>query len=416
MDRDISIQESRKQRGRVSGYVTLAIVILVAAVWLLRNTLSATIKRADIRIAVVERGDVENTLNAAGEVQPEMEQVITSPISAVLQQTYFSAGSTVGVGDKILELDKTFTQIEFEKQKDQLELKRNGIVRIKLDLDKSFFDIQIQDSIKAYKINSLKAELEDAKRLFKAGGGTREAIEQAETDLRVAQLEKRQLENDIRSRQLAMQASIRESQITAAIQEKELSEFEQKLRQANIVATRAGVLTYVNMNLGSKVNEGEILARVADLGSFKVLGTVSDNYATQLHSGMPVIVRINEEQIRGTLINIHPAVSNNVVSFDVALDDQKSSGQLRPRMKVELFLVTEAQKKTLRVQNGPAFKGVAVQDVFVLRPGGKAERRTVRIGLSNFDFVEITEGLNPGDSVIITDMSSYKNIKEIDIR
>ncbi len=415
MDRDISIQESRKQKGRVGRYVVLSAIVLIAAIWLLRGALSASLKRADIRIAAVETGDVENTLNASGEVQPEMEQVITSPISAIIQQAYFNAGSKVKPGDKILELDKTFTRIEFEKQKDQLELKRNGIVRIRLDLDKSYFDIQIQDSIKAYEINSLKAELENAKRLFKAGGGTREAIEQAETNLRIAQLQKRQLENDIRSRQQSMKTSIRESEISAAIQEKELSEFERKLRQADIVATRAGVLTYVNLSLGAKVNEGDILARVADLGSFKVLGSISDTYSPQLRAGMPVIVRIGDELVRGTLVNIHPAVSNNVVTFDVALDDQRASKQLRPRMKVELFLVTEAKPRTVRVQNGPAFKGGAVQDVFVLR-GGKAERRTIHVGLSNFDFVEITEGLQPGDSVIITDMSGYRNIKSIDIR
>ena len=149
MDRDLSIQEIKKQRNRNVLYIAISAVVLIAAVWLLRGALSATLKRVDIRIAVVETGDVENTLNASGEVQPEMEQVITSPISATIQQAYFNAGSTVKPGDKILELDKTFTQIEFEKQKDQLDLKRNGIVRIKLDLDKSYFDIQIQDSIKA---------------------------------------------------------------------------------------------------------------------------------------------------------------------------------------------------------------------------------------------------------------------------
>lgn len=394
----------------------MAVAVLIGSVWLLRAALSSSLKMADIRIAIVERGDVENTLSASGEVQPEFEQVITSPISATLQQAFFSAGASVSPGDRILEMDKTFTQIEFEKQKDALELKRNNIVRIKLDLDKSFFDIQIQDSIKAYLINSLKAELEHAKRLFNAGGGTREAIEQAETNLRVAQLEKRQLENDIRSRQLAMQASIRESQITASIQEKELSEFEQKLRQADIVATRTGVLTYVNTNLGAKVSEGEVLARIADLAKFKVLGTISDSYGAQLRTGMPAIVRINDTAIRGSLINIHPAVSNNVITFDVTLDDQKSAGKLRPKMKVELFLVTQARPNTLRVQNGPAFKGGAVQDVFVLRLDGKAERRTVRIGLSNFDFIEIEDGLQAGEKVIISDMSSFKNIREIDIR
>lgn len=417
MDRDISNQENRKQRGRLLRYGILTLLVLATASWLLRNTLSASLNRADIRIAIVETGDVENTLTASGEIQPEMEQVITSPISAVLQQVYVNAGASVNVGDKILELDKTFTQIEFEKQKDELELKRNNIVRTKLDLDKSFFDIQIEDSIKACRITSLRADLEHAKRLFNAGGGTREAIEQAETNLQVAQLEKRQLENDIRSRQLAMQASIRESQITASIQEKALSEFAQKLRQANIVATRNGVLTFVNLNLGVKVIEGEMLARIADLASFKVLGSISDTYAAQLRTGMPAIIRVNDTEIRGMLINIHPAVSNNVVSFDVALDNQQFSAQLRPQMKVELFLVTDAQKRTLRVKNGPAFKGGAVQDVFVLRPDGKkAERRRVKTGLSNFDFVEITEGVKAGESVLINDMNEYKNIRELDIR
>ncbi|MCC6462539.1 MAG: HlyD family efflux transporter periplasmic adaptor subunit [Saprospiraceae bacterium] len=416
MDRELSQQLIRNKWRKTAGYAALALLALLGALWLLRNTLKTSLNQADIRVAIAETGYLENTLSAAGEVRPEFEQVITSPIAAVIQEAFFSAGSAVKTGDKILELDKTFTQLEFEKQKDALELKRNGIVKIKLELDKSFFDIQIQDSIKAYRINSLKAALENARRLFKAGGGTREAIEQAETDLRVAQLEKRQLENDIRSRQQVMQASMRETQITASIQEKELSEFEQKLRQANIVASRAGVLTFVNKNLGTKVNEGEILARIADLGSFRVLGSISDNYGPQLRTGMDAILRVNDTLLRGQLINIHPAVSNNVMSFDIALNDPHASRSLlRPNMKLEVFLVTASKKNVVRVKNGPAFKGSTVQDVFVVGPDGKATRRTVHTGLSNFDWVEITSGLKPGERVIISDMSAFQHSTSIDI-
>ncbi len=416
MDRAVSPEFIQKQRSKVWLYAVLIVAILAAATWGLRSTLSTSAKRTDIRTAVVETGNVENTLQAGGEVQPELEQVITSPIAAIIQQGYVSAGSTVKVGDKILELDKAFTQIEFEKQKDELDLKRNGIVKIQLELDKSFYDIKIQDSIKACRIVSLQADLKNARQLFQAGGGTQATIEKIETELRVAQLEKRQLENDIRSRQQVMRASIRESQITASIQEKQLSEFERKLQQANIVAPRAGVLTYVNLNLGTKINEGDILARIADLRSFKILGSISDSYSPQMHNGMAVIVRINDSIVRGRLINIHPAVSNNIVTFDVALDDQKSSSQLRPNMKVELYLVTDERKQVLRVKNGPAFKGGAEQDVFVLRPDGKAERRRIKTGLTNFDFVEITAGLQPGETVIVSDMSAYKNVTEIEIK
>ena len=415
MDRDLPQQEIRKKRSRLWAYAALAVLLLAGAAWLVRRTLTPALQRSEIRTAVAETGDVENTLTATGEVQPEFEQVVTSPISAVLQQVYFNTGATVKTGEKILELDKVATSIELEKQRDELELKRNGIVKTRLELDKSFYDIQIQDSIKACRITSLNADLENAKRLFKAGGGTREDIEQAETNLRIAQLEKRQLENDIRSRQAVMRAGIRESEITAAIQEKALSEFERKMRQADIVASRTGVLTFVHASLGARVSEGEILARIADLRSFKILGSITDNHASQLQVGMPVIARIDDTSVRGILLNIRPSVSNNVVNFDVALDNQQAAQLLRPRMKVELYLVTEAHSKVVRVANGPAFKGGSVQDVFVLRPDGKAERRTVKTGLVNFDYVEITEGLQAGETVILSDMSAYRNTREIEV-
>lgn len=251
--------------------------------------------------------------------------------------------------------------------------------------------------------------------MFKAGGGTRESIDQAEQNLRIAQLEKRQLENDIRIKQQTMRADIRESEIGAQIKEKDLQELQRKLQQANIIANRAGVLTYVNKNIGSKVAEGEVLARLADLGGFKVIGSISDNYADLIRVGMPVVVRINDTQLRGTLTNILPSVQNNIVNFDVQLDD-KANKLLRPKMKVEVYPVTDAHNQVVRVANGAGFTGTPVQDVFVLRPDGKAERRTVKIGLANFDFVEVKEGIRAGERVIVSDMSKYKNVKELEIK
>ena len=56
---------------------------------------------------------------------------------------------------------------------------------------------------------------------------------------------------------------------------------------------------------------------------------------------------------------------------------------------MEVFIVTAAQSNIVRVPNGPVFKGTPVQDVFVINAGGNAERRTVKVGLSNFDYVEM---------------------------
>src|SRR5258705_4184207 len=107
--------------------------------------------------------------------------------------------------------------MEYEKQKFGLESKQNDIKKLKLELDKSFYDIQSNNNIKQLRINSLEADVENAKRLYKAGGGTKEDVDKAELDLKVARLEKQQLENEIKTKQQTMQVQIRESNIAAAI-------------------------------------------------------------------------------------------------------------------------------------------------------------------------------------------------------
>lgn len=413
MDKELPAAMVSQKRRKLLGILGLVMLLLVAAIYTMRYVLSPALKRANIITAVAEKGDVENTINASGEVLPEFEEVITSPINAAIQQVVMDAGSKVTAGQSILKLDKAATQTEYDRGKFQLESKHNDIKKLRLELDKSYFDLQSSNEVKQLRINSLLADVENAKRLFKAGGGTREDIEKAELELKVAQLEKKQLENQLKSKQQSMQVEMRESEISAAIQANELHALERKLQQASVVSSREGVVTWVNKNIGATIREGDALARIADLGSYKVTGSISDTYMDQLHNGMPAIIRINETSLRGTITNIYPAVQNGIATFDIKLNEQ-SHKLLRPNMKVEVFLVTAARNNVVRVANGNGFKGTPVQDVFVVKDN-KAIRRTVQIGMSNFDYVELKDQINPGDVVIISDMSAYKHAKEITI-
>jgi HlyD family secretion protein len=413
MDKEITQEVTSQKRRKTILIIIVSIAILIGAIWLLRHFFKSSVTKAEITTAIVETGDIENTINASGEIIPEFEEIVTSPINASIKEATIDAGNKVNAGQSILTLDKSTTQTAFEKQKFQLESKRNEISKLKLDLDKSFYDIQSNNDIKQLKIGSLTDAVENAKRLYKAGGGTRESIEQAELNLKVAQLEKKQLENEIKSKQQTMQIEIKEAVIAAAIQQNDLDELQRKLNLANVVATRAGVVTYVNKNIGANIKEGEMIARIADLNSFKVTGSISDSYLDQLHNNMPAIIRINDTQLRGHVTNVYPSVQNSVITFDIQLDERNNK-QLRPNMKVDVFVVTATHSKVMRVANGAAFKGVSPQDIFVLN-NGKAEKRTVHTGLSNFDFIELIDGIRPGDVVITSDMSDYKNSKELTV-
>lgn len=413
MDKVIEAEVIQARRKKTIRIILLVVVVIATAVWLLRGSLTASVSRRVITTAVVERGNVENTVSASGEVLPEFEETVTSPIAASIQQVLLDAGSKVMPGQSILTLDKAAAMAEIEKQQFQLESKRNEIRKLRLQLDKSFYDIKSSNDIKQLRINSLEADVENAKRLYKAGGGTREDIEKAEQNLKVARLEKLQLENEISSKQQTMQVEMREAAIAASIQENDLKELQRRLQRASIVASRPGVVTWVNKNIGSTIRDGEALAKIADLSSFKVQGSISDTYLDQVRPGMKAIIRINEEKLGGTVVKIQPAIQNNIVYFDIRLDSVNNA-MLRPNMKVELFLVTAASNNVLRVANGPAFKGASDQDVFVVI-GNKAERRPVHIGMSNFDYVEIKDNVRAGELIITSDLSSFRNAKTINL-
>ena len=413
MDKDIEASVTRRKKNKAVWLVLLFTGIIVIAVMVLRGSFASSLNKSAITTAVVEMGNIENTINASGEILPEFEEIITSPIAASIQNVNVDAGAAVKSGESVLALDKSASQMEYEKQKFGLESKQNDIRKLKLELDKSFYDIKSNNSIKQLRINSLEADVENAKRLYKSGGGTREDVEKAELNLKVARLEKEQLENEIKSKQQTMQVQMREASIAAAIQQNNLNELGRKLQLANIVAKREGVVTWINKNIGATVQEGESLARIADLSSFKVQGSISDTYLDQLRNGMTAIIRINEAQVRGTVINIQPSVQNGIVMFNIRLDKQDPA-LLRPNMKVDVFLVTASKNNVMRVANGPAFKGTASQNIFVLQHN-KAQRRLVQTGLANFDFVEIKNNEKPGDIIITSDMSEFKNSNEITI-
>lgn len=405
------IRAKRTRKNLFTGI--LCVGLLLGGVCAVRYFFKSRTTRSEITLATVETGLVENTLPATGEILPEFEEVLTSPINASIKGALYDAGNKVVKGQSVLVLGKAATENEYQKQQFGLESKRSEIQKLRLDLEKGFFDLRSSNAIKQLRISNLHAAVENARRLFTAGGGTQEGIEQAELNLQVAELEKKQLENEIRSKQQTMQVEEREAEIAASVQQNDLNELSRKMHLADIVATRSGVVTYVNKNIGATVKEGDVLARIADLSSYKVAGTISDTYLDQLHSGMPVIIRINETQLRGHLTNISPSVQNGIVSYELQLDDRNNK-LLRPNMKVDVFLVTVSHARVMRVANGPAFKGPGMQQIYVVSHN-KAEKRNILTGLMNFDFVEIRQGLRPGDEVIVSDLSEYKNSSELSI-
>jgi HlyD family secretion protein len=174
------------------------------------------------------------------------------------------------------------------------------------------------------------------------------------------------------------------------------------------------VITWINEDIGRKVSAGEPLVRIANLNRFRVEASTSDRNTGSINVGMPVEVRINATNLKGSISSVLPEVVNNTVKFLVELEDAENA-ILRPNMRAEVYIITDKKDDVLRVKNGSAFKGASSQDIFVVE-GDKAIKRRIGKGLVNSDYVEITQNLNEGEQIIISSTEDFDHLDEFIIR
>ncbi len=414
MDRDLSSKHMQRQKLKMSLKIGSVVIVIIFSLVAFRAILKPTIKRSMMRTAIAETGSIEASITASGIVVPEFEQVITSPIQSKIIRVDRTAGEHIKKGESLLQLDQEFVRLAYDKLKDEHELKKNKETQLRLNLERRLIDLQAEFDIKILKIKSLEEKVELQKRIFEIGAGTEEALNEAKLNLEIARRERDQMQGKIANQEESLHADLKELNLQIKIQGKNMSKLNRQLELAEARADRDGVITWINEDIGAAVNPGDVIARIADLGSFKVEATISDIHAAKLIVGNPVKVRFNNVDLSGKISSIRPTIQNGIITFIVHLDD-KTNELLRSNLRVDISVITAFKDNVVRAENGPFVNGSGQQDIFVIE-GDLAIRKTVIIGATNFDYVEIQNNVNPGNEIIINDMEDYIHLKHIEIK
>ncbi|MCA9726337.1 MAG: efflux RND transporter periplasmic adaptor subunit [Candidatus Eisenbacteria bacterium] len=414
MDRDLDPRITRRQRIR-RWSISLAVLSGLAAVLVfLPGWVVPTVPRSDLRTAIVERGPIEETLTASGLVLPEREVVVTSPVDSRLVERFHDPGDTVASGEPIVSLDVADTRQRLETLDRQIALKDNARRQARLDLEGRLSTLAGQVAVKRLEQTSLRYAAARNDTLVALGVIAADAARETRTDLERCGIELAQLEEAATQARSQEALQLESLDLEHGILLGERAEAERTLLRSAASSGVGGVVTWVVEDIGAAVRRGEELARVADLSSYKVEATLSEVYGPRLRTGEPARLRSGSLDLRGRVAKIHPQVDNGVVRFEVALDDP-SHPQLRPNLRVEVYVVTDRREDTLTVQRGSLLVREGAYALFEVRDQ-RAVRRDVRLGITNLDRCEILGGLDAGDEVVLSDLSDYADRKEIRLR
>lgn len=414
MDRNISKEEILKRKRVKLIKIAAGVVVVAALFYVLAIFLRSGISESDIEIATVDKGTIEVSVSANGKVVPLFEEVITSPVSSKVLEVYKKPGDILKKGDAILRLDLEATQTEFNRIKNEVEMKRCKLDQQNVSVKSKLSDLKIQVEIAEMKLKRMAVELKNEHYLDSIGASTSDKVRQAELNYKVESLQFEQLQQKYRNERLTSAADLKVSALDFNISKQNVQLMGKTMSEAQVRSPREAVLTWLNNQIGAVVSPGGQLAIVSDLHNFKVEAEISDVYADRISAGAKAIVRIGGEKLEGIVGNVVPSVKNGIIGFTVLLKES-SNAKLRSGLKVDVSVINSIRDDVMRLANRTYYVGKGEYELWVISDG-VAQKRKVELGESSFEQAEVISGLKVGDRVIVSDMTKYKNNSKLKIR
>lgn len=415
MDREIPKEERRRERNKKLIRYGVAGVAGVVVLSVLISLMRTGVKEKDLVFSTVDQGTIEVSVSASGKVVPAFEEIINSPINTRILEVYKKGGDSVDVGTPILKLDLQSAETEYKKQLDEEQMKRYQLEQLEVNNSTYLSDLEMQVKVAEMKLNRMEVELRNERYLDSLGSGTTDRVHQAELNFKTGKLELEQLRQQLANERKVKAADLKVKQLEYEIFRKSLAETKRTLDDAQVRSPRKAILTYINNQIGAQVGEGTQIAVISDLSHFKVEGEIADTYGDRVAAGGRAIVKIGSEKLEGQVSSVTPLSKNGVISFTVQLEDD-SNRRLRSGLKTDVYVMNAVKEDVMRVANASYYVGRGEYDLFVRDGEGQLVKRKVQLGDSNFEYVEVVSGLKPGDRVVVSDMSQYKNKNKLKLK
>jgi HlyD family secretion protein len=375
-----------------------------------------TVDRATVWSDEVKRGPMLRELRGIGTLIPEDIQWIPAQTEAQVDRIVLKPGAIVKSDSIILELSNLTLKRDVLDAEYQLKAAEADYANLKVQVNSELLNQKAAEA-------GVRSEYEQAKiqhavdeKLAADGIGstvTAELSKVKEEQLAVrVQLEADRTKNTADAAQARLQA-----QMSHVDQQRALYELRHaELEALHVRAGLNGVLQLVPVEVGQHVLPGTNLARVADPKRLKAEIKVAETQAKDAVIGQKATVDTRNGMVTGHVSRIDPSVQNGTVTMDVAIDGPLPDGA-RPDLSVDGTIEVENLKDVLYVGRPVHGASQSTISLFKLTPdGSEATRVNVKLGRSSVNTVEILQGLQVGDRVILSDMSQWDNYDRVRLK
>jgi len=410
----------RKKQRQMIVWIGAGVVVLAGAAYGVSRLKPAApvVDASAVWPDTVKHGDlVRQVRGSTGTLVPREDsiQMIPAQTDATVMQIRVLPGAKV-TPDTVLmilsdpQLEQQLLNAKLQQQQAEADYKALQASLQSTLMDKKIAAAQVNAD---YTSDQLQAQTD--KRLFELGtiSGIAYNKSQNTADQLTSQHKLSLQQLDLNENNIKVQLASSQSKIDQA---KSLVDLYQKQRAA--LEVRAGIsgeaaALATPMAVGTHVTAGTPVAEVIQLDKLKAVLQIAETQAHDIQLGQPATIDTHNGVVEGHVSRIDPTVLNGTRAVDVQMDGPLPAGAV-PNLSVEGTINLETLRDVLYVGRPALGNENSTLSLFKEDPDHKgATRVQVKVGKASVQFIQVLEGLNVGDTVILSDMSRYDNVDRI---
>jgi multidrug resistance efflux pump len=417
---DIKREPPKKTKKYIAiGAGVVGVVVLSAYVYGLKPA-APPVERGTLWIDTVKRGQMTRDVNAPGTLEPEYVRNVTALTSGRVEDLPIKPGVNVTTASVLVVMSNPDEEIKELQDEQSLSQAIGALAALKTALHQGILAQQgVVANIRTnYNTALRQADVDDSlakKRLISANDLA--AAHDAATEMKArADIEQRKLEDMQGSEK--QQLDLQQQQIDGL--RRILADQKNRVASMRVTAPEAGQLQQLGnppLELGQYINAGGLLARIVQPGKLKAVLRVPENQAKDVVPNLPATVDLhNNTVVKGHVTRTDPSSIAGTVTVEVAIDDPLPGGT-RSDLAVDGTIQLERLNNVLYIGRPGFGQAESSVGIFKVLPNkGEAQRVTISLGKAAVNTIEVRSGLNVGDSVIISDMSTFDNTTRVRIK
>lgn len=415
---DISRPDIKRKKLRRQAVIAgCAVLVVGAAAFFVTRLKPAApeVERATVWTDTVKRGPLLRQVRGPGTLVPREDKIrlIPAETEATVVRIRVLPGAKVQPDTVLMDLVDPTLQQELLDAQLQLKGAEADYINTRAKVESDLMDQKAAGATVNADYSQAQLQAKTDKSLYDLGviSGLTYSASKGKADELVTRnnLEKQRL--TLNEKAIETQLSVQQTKVDQA---KALLGLKQKQLDAlSVRAGISGVLVELDHQVGEHVTAGTTLAKVVQPDQLKASLKIAETEARDIQIGQPAEIDTHNGVIDGTVMRIDPAVLNGTVTVDVELAGALPQGA-RPDLSVDGTIDLQRMKDVLYVGR-PAFGNEnSTISLFKLSADGKtAVQVPVKVGRASVNSIQIIEGLQAGDTVILSDMSRWDNTDRI---